>query len=79
MMGYFAGQMLSGGRAAQPVYQSRNGDGLRTASGAKVADGFGRAKMPGWAAKPARSRTQSISRGGFGSRSSGFGRSSWGG
>lgn len=77
MMGFMASRMLDGmsGRQSAPLYRTGNDPNtLRTGRGHPVGTGFGtKAKLPEWAAKPARTRTQSISRGGFGSRSYGFG------
>jgi uncharacterized protein YgiB involved in biofilm formation len=75
MMGYFAGNLLSGGRSTQPLYRSRDGNSMRNSSNKTVAKSFGKTTLPGWASKPSTSRTQTVSRGGFGKRSSGFG---WG-
>jgi len=75
MMGYFAGSMLGSNRgAAEPLYRSRNDPGsFRTADNRKVPATFGKANLPKWATTPSRTRTQSVSRGGFGKRSTGWG------
>ncbi len=77
MMGFMASRMLDGvsGRQSAPLYRTSNSpDTLRTGRGHPVGSSFGtRTTLPEWASKPARTRTQSVSRGGFGSRSYGFG------
>jgi len=78
MMGFMAARALdsfSGRGNAAPLYRTRdNPNGLRTGNGYKVGAGYGtKTKMPEWATKPTRARTGTVSRGGFGSRSSGWG------
>lgn len=78
MMGFMAARALdsfSGRSNAAPLYRTRdNPNGLRTGGGYKVGAGYGAtAKLPEWATQPTRARTQTVSRGGFGSRSTGWG------
>ena len=75
MMGYFAGRMLSGGYGnSTPLYRDAKSPGnFRTADNKAVPAKFGKTNLPNWASQSTRSRTQSASRGGFGSRSSSSG------
>jgi uncharacterized protein YgiB involved in biofilm formation len=78
MMGFVASRMLDGvtGRnSSQPLYRTRTDPGsMRTGGGAPVSGTYGaKTKLPEWAAQSSRSRTQTVSRGGFGSRASSSG------
>ena len=77
MVGFMASRMLDSvsGRNSTPLYRSSSSpNGFRTASGFDLNSGYGsKTKLPEWATQPNRARTQTVSRGGFGSRSSGFG------
>jgi len=82
LMGFVASRVLDsvtgGGRSAAPLYRtSRDPNTLRNAKNYPVTRDYGRSKLPTWATQPTRSRTTVLSRGGFGGRSSGWGR--WGG
>lgn len=84
LAGYFVGQSLNGGYRNAPMYRDRNASGsgvggFRTTAGRSVSLRNGKATIPDWATRFSRSRTSAVSRGGFGGRSSGWGRSSWGG
>jgi uncharacterized protein YgiB involved in biofilm formation len=77
MVGFMASRMLDNATrsAGSPLYRSSSSStGFRTGSGYDLKAGYGtKTKLPEWATQPTRSRTQTVSRGGFGSRSSGFG------
>jgi uncharacterized protein YgiB involved in biofilm formation len=78
MMGFMASRALdsmSGNRRGTPLYRSGKDPGtLRTGGGYPVGSSYGaKTSLPEWATKPTRTRTQSVSRSGFGSRSSGWG------
>lgn len=82
LMGFVASRVLDsvtgGNRSATPLYRtSRDPNTLRNAKNYPVSKGYGQAKLPKWATEPTRTRTKAVSRGGFGGRSSGWGR--WGG
>lgn len=78
MMGFMASRALDSigsNRNSTPLYRTgKNPNTLRTGSGYPVGSSYGtKTKLPEWATKPTRTRTQTVSRGGFGSRASGWG------
>lgn len=76
MMGFLASRALdSYSQGSAPLYRTRQAPGsLTTGNGYSVGNRYGStARLPEWATQPTRSRTQTISRGGFGARSSGWG------
>lgn len=68
MMGYLAGRMMGGGYGnPNPLYRdARNPGNFRTADNKPVPGQFGKTTLPKWASETTRTRTQSVSRGGFG-------------
>ncbi len=75
MMGYMAGRMLGGGYGnANPLYRDAKSPGnFRTADNKTVPAKFGKTTLPKWASQSTRTRTQSASRGGFGSSTRSYG------
>jgi uncharacterized protein YgiB involved in biofilm formation len=88
MLGFLAGRALDGHSnryQSSALYSSRSDpNALRTSRNYRVDRNYGgKAKLPTWASTPSysrdqtsfgtRSRTQAVSRGGFGRRSSGWG------
>lgn len=75
MMGYFAGRMLSGGYGnSTPLYRdAKNPGNFRTADAKTVPAKFGKTNLPAWASQSTSTRTQSASRGGFGSSTRSYG------
>lgn len=75
MMGYFAGRMLGGGYGnSTPLYRdARNPGNFRTSDNKTVPAKFGKTNLPKWASQSTRTRTQSVSRGGFGSSTRSYG------
>ena len=75
MMGYFAGRMLGGGYVNPiPFYRdAKNPGNFRTADNKTMPAKFGKTTLPNWASQTTRTRTQSASRGGFGSSSRSYG------
>ena len=79
LMGFLASRALDGitggRRGSAPLYRSSDDPNtLRTSRNYPVGSNYQtRTRLPDWATKPTRSRTRTLSRGGFGSRSSGWG------
>lgn len=79
LMGFMAAKALDGvsggGRRGAPLYRSSDDPNtLRTSRNYPVGKSYGtQTKLPTWATQPTRTRTRTLSRGGFGARSSGWG------
>ncbi|AVW93045.1 DUF1190 domain-containing protein [Celeribacter baekdonensis] len=81
MMGYLIGNMLGGSKASQPLYKTPNGKFTNATGSSTFSGNSGATKLstsqfnrpPTTVGKPPMSRATAMSRGGFGSRSSGFG------
>ncbi len=79
LMGFLASRALDGVgggiRGAAPLYRSSDDPNtLRTLRNYPVSKSYGtKTRLPDWATKPTQTRTRTLSRGGFGARSSGWG------